>query len=122
MIGIGDFDGKSRNRRKVVTREGQMFYNGKKYAREESTGYYVCTTGKRQRLHVAMWEHEHGEIVEDGYVIHHKDWNKNHNEISNLVKVTVEEHNLIHNPPAPGTETEHELKIMKKLRDMGLIK
>ena len=43
MIGIGDFDGKSRNTRKVCTRVGQKMFNGKKYAQEES-GYYVCTT------------------------------------------------------------------------------
>lgn len=44
MIGIGDFDAKSRNTRKVITREGQKLYMGKKYTKEKDTGYYVCTS------------------------------------------------------------------------------
>lgn len=32
-----------------------------------------------------------------GCVIHHLDWNKSHNEVGNLICVTVEEHNRIHN-------------------------
>lgn len=103
MIGIGDIDGKSRDRRKVITREGQLFYKGKKYAIEKATGYYVCTVtddkGRRRRLHDVMWETEHGKVIPEGYVIHHKDWNKNNNVIENLELVTVREHNLIHNPP-----------------------
>jgi len=87
-------------RRDVCTREGQIMYRGKKYAREESTGYYVCTSGRRRRLHDVMWEAEAGVSVPVGCVIHHVDWNKGRNEIENLVCVTVWEHNMIHNPPA----------------------
>ena len=97
MIGIGDFDGKSRNTRKVVTRVGQRMYMGKKYAVEKETGYLVCTTGERKRLHVAIWEHEHGMEVPPGCVIHHKDWCKTNNSVENLTCVTVEDHERIHN-------------------------
>lgn len=44
-----------------------------------------------------MWEHEHGREVPPGCVIHHLDWDKTHNEIENLICVTVEEHEKIHN-------------------------
>lgn len=97
MIGIGDYDGKSRNTRHVRTREDQVMFMGKKYRRDKKTGYMVCTSGKRQRLHVAMWEAYWGREVPRGCVIHHLDWNKTHNEISNLICVTVEEHETIHN-------------------------
>lgn len=97
MIGIGDFDAKARNTRKVITREGQLMYMGKKYAIEKKTGYYVCTSGDRKRLHVAIWEHEHGVEVPEGYIIHHKDFNKTNNDINNLTCITVAEHELIHN-------------------------
>ena len=97
MIGIGDFDAKARNTRKVVTREGQKLYMGKKYAIEQKTGYYVCTSGNRKRLHVAIWEHEHGVDVPPGCVIHHLDWNKTNNAINNLICLTVAEHEQIHN-------------------------
>ena len=118
MIGIGDYDAKARNTRKVRTREGQLFFNGKKYAQDKKTGYYVCTTGDRKRLHVAMWEAVNGPVPE-GCVIHHKDWNKTHNEISNFAMVTVAEHNLIHNRPSKPTAEEQ--KLLDKLKEQGLI-
>lgn len=102
IIGIGDYDSAMRNKRKVVTREGQRMYHGKKYAIEKSTGYYVCTSGKRRRLHDVMWECENIDgikAIPAGYVVHHIDWNKNNNIINNLTCISVEGHNLIHNPP-----------------------
>lgn len=117
---IGDLFNNNK-RKDVCTREGQRFYNGVKYAVEKKTGYLVATTGKRRRLHVVMWETEvnGGEPVPDGYVIHHIDWDKTHNEISNFVLVTVQEHNLIHNRPA--CPTDEETKIIKDLMKRGLI-
>ena len=93
---IGDMFNNNR-RRDVCTREGQRMYMGKKYAKEEATGYYICTSGSRKRLHVAMWEHEHGMEVPEGCVIHHLDWNKTNNNINNLICLTVAEHEQIHN-------------------------
>lgn len=93
---IGDL-WNTNKKRDVCTREGQRMYMGKKYAVEKETGYLVCTTGDRQRLHVAIWEHEMGMKVPEGCVIHHLDWNKTHNEIKNLVCVAVQDHERIHN-------------------------
>lgn len=94
---IGDLLNNNK-RREVRTRVDQVMYLGKKYRQDKRTGYYVCTTGKKRvRLHVAMWEAEHGVAVPPGCVIHHLDWDKTHNEISNLICVTVEEHETIHN-------------------------
>ena len=84
-------------RRSVCTREGQVMYLGRKYSQEPGTGYYMCTSGKRRRLHDVMWEHEHGVEVPPGCVIHHLDWDKTHNDVGNLICVTVEEHERIHN-------------------------
>ena len=101
MIGIGDFDSKARNRKKVVTRLGQLMYMGRKYTVERGTGYYVCTTidntGKRRRLHDVIWEYEHGRAIPPGCVIHHLDWDKTNNDINNLICVLVSEHEYIHN-------------------------
>lgn len=93
---IGDLFNNNK-RRDVCTREGQKMYNGKKYAQDPATGYYLCTSGNRKRLHVAIWEHEHGMAVPEGCVIHHKDWVKTNNNIENLTCVTVEGHEEIHN-------------------------
>lgn len=98
---IGDMFNNNK-RRDVVTRAGQVMFNGKKYAQDKNTGYFVCTTidkssGVRKRLHVAIWEHEHGCEVPDGCVIHHKDWCKTNNSVDNLTCVTVADHERIHN-------------------------
>lgn len=95
MIGIGDFD--KVNRRGKKTRDTQVLFDGCLYSKNKSSGYYVCTSGARRRLHDVLWEHTHGVAVPPGHVIHHLDWNKDNNNINNLVCVTVEEHNLIHN-------------------------
>ena len=105
---IGDMLNNNK-RREVVTREGQRLYMGKKYRQDKKTGYYVCTSGDRKRLHVAIWEAEAGVAVPPGCVIHHVDWVKTHNEINNLVCVTVSEHERIHNTPG-GKEFGIELK------------
>ena len=104
MLGIGDYD--RVNTRKVKTREDQILFNGKKYRQDKKTGYYICTTGSRQRLHVAIWEYEHGMAVPDGYVIHHKDWCKTNNSIDNLACITIAEHEAIHNPKRKGKTDE----------------
>ncbi len=93
---IGDMFNNNK-RKDVRTREGQHMYNGKKYAKEKGTGYYVCTSGNRKRLHIAIWEHEHGMEVPEGCVIHHLDWNKNNNTVENLVCLTIWEHECVHN-------------------------
>lgn len=99
MIGIGDYDGKSRNTRQVCTREGQRFYKGIKYGVEKKTGYLVSTSGDRRRLHVVIYEQEvlGGERIPEGCVVHHLDGDKTHNEVSNLACITVAEHEYIHN-------------------------
>jgi len=118
MIGIGDFDGKSRNRREVCTREDQVMFMGKKYRRDKKTGYYVCTTasetGNRRRLHVAIWEAEYGVAVPPGCIVHHLDWDKSNNDVKNLVCLTHAEHEAVHNTPG-GKELGYELKKTRGL-------
>jgi hypothetical protein len=93
---IGDF--LNTNKKKdVKTRKDQIMFCGKKYRQDKKTGYYVCTSGERKRLHVAMWEQKYGVEVPPGCLIHHLDWDKTNNTIENLICVTVAEHERIHN-------------------------
>lgn len=94
---IGDFLNTNK-RREVKTRADQIIWHGKKYQMEKDTGYYVCTSGNRQRLHVAMWEDKWGRAVPEGCIIHHMDWVKSHNYIDNLICLSISEHNSVHNP------------------------
>ena len=108
----------------VKTRIDQILFYGKKYVQDPRTGYYVCTsTRDRKRLHVAIWEQVHGVKVPPGCVIHHMDWNKTNNDVGNLLCVTHEEHNLIHNPPKvkgqkkliETAESERVVKLTQEL-------
>jgi len=110
MLGIGDYD--KVNRRKVKTREDQILFNGRKYRMDSGTGYYLCTTGKRERLHVKVWEAAHGRVVPPGCVIHHIDWDKRNNNVGNLICLTVGEHNEVHNPPG-GNETATSRRVLE---------
>jgi hypothetical protein len=47
-------------------------------------------------LHQAIWIYYNGPIPK-GYEIHHIDFNKENNDISNLACITSEEHHKIHN-------------------------
>lgn len=69
------------------------YFNGYKFTKDDKTGYYLSSiiNGKRYRLHRYIWEYYKGEIPK-GYHIHHKDHNKDNNELSNLELLTKEEH------------------------------
>jgi hypothetical protein len=48
--------------------------------------------------HLVWWQHT-GEILTDGFLIHHIDENKKHNIFSNLEKKTKSNHTRDHRPP-----------------------
>lgn len=88
------------------------YFNGYKFVKDDKTGYYLGTSkidGKRKRLHRYIWEYYKGEIPK-GYDVHHKDHNKNNNEIGNLELLSSSEHKKKH-----GKELTEEQK--KKLRN-----
>lgn len=73
-------------------------YNGNSFRLDKKTGYYLSSKpiGKRRkRLHICVWESIYGEIPK-GYHIHHADYDKSNNEISNLVLLTAHEHLKLH--------------------------
>lgn len=62
--------------------------------------FYVCKSGHPKQsvsIHRRLWKYYFGEIPE-GCQIHHIDFNKTNNDISNLQLVTVAEHREIHMP------------------------
>ena len=73
------------------------YFNGYKFTKDDKTGYYLSSAidGKRYRLHRYIWEYYNGEIPK-GYHVHHKDHNKNNNEINNLELLTKKEHIIRH--------------------------
>lgn len=51
--------------------------------------------GKMQLAHHTVWESANGTIAQ-GMIIHHKDHNKQNNDLENLQLVTAAEHRKIH--------------------------
>ena len=71
-----------------------QYFNDLKFTRDDKTGYYLNST-IRKRLHRYVWEYYNGDIPK-GCEIHHKDLNKENNDISNLVLMTKEKHAMYH--------------------------
>lgn len=91
----------------VLYDEGYAFVDGYKFRKDTKSGYYLSTKKigvSRLRLHVYMWLKYNKEIPK-GYEIHHKDENKDNNEIENLACLSKKEHLEWH-----GENVTNELK------------
>ena len=79
--------------------EKYQFFDGRKFTRDETTGYYLCSSrsanGVRKRMHVYVWEYYNG-LVPKGFQVHHIDENKSNNDISNLELLSITEHLSFH--------------------------
>lgn len=87
----------------------QQIFNGLIFTRDEKTGYYLNST-IRQRLHRYVWEFYNGTIP-SGYHIHHKDFNRSNNDISNLQLLPAKEHGRLH---AEANIADEKLHVWKK--------
>lgn len=76
---------------------GKGIRKGKKLKINCSKGYKnVCINRREVAVHVLLYETFIGDIPE-GYVIHHKDFNKLNNSLDNLVCLSNGEHTKLHN-------------------------
>lgn len=71
-----------------------QYFMGYKFTRGEEGTYYRCAKLKK-RMHSFVWEYYNGPIPK-GYEVHHKDFNKANNDISNLILLTISEHRKLH--------------------------
>jgi len=78
-----------------VELDGIKFY-------KDSKGYYSGAF-KYKRLHVYIWEREHGKVPK-GYHVHHKDENKENNELSNLELIEKSRHLSLHSSTKENVE------------------
>lgn len=74
-------------------------YCGYKFRKDPKSGYFLCSKktdiGKRERLHCYVWRKANG-MIPNGFAIHHKDENKNNNEIENLECISASAHMALH--------------------------
>lgn len=61
----------------------------------DKKGYYRATTDFTLYLHRVVWEY-HNTKIPDGYEIHHIDFYRSNNDISNLQLLTIAEHKKLH--------------------------
>lgn len=71
-----------------------IYYRNLKFVRDDNTGYYLNST-HRLRLHRYVWECERGVIPKD-YEIHHIDFDRSNNDVSNLMCMHKSEHRKLH--------------------------
>lgn len=90
---------------KELIKQETIVFEGRRYCPDGKGYYYNSTT--RKRLHQAVWITYNGPIP-DGCEIHHKDLNKDNNDIDNLECMTSQEHKALH--AALITEEDKEQK------------
>jgi len=76
----------------------KIIYDDIIFNKDKNTGYYLGSkkvNGKRLRLHRYIWCKHFGEIPQNMH-IHHKDENKDNNDISNLELLSNSEHTKFH--------------------------
>ncbi len=65
-------------------------------------GYYRATDGDREYLHRAMWAAANGTIPAD-HDIHHRDFDKTHNELSNFECIRKDDHARLYGTGCNGS-------------------
>lgn len=73
---------------------GYAYVDGYKFRKDSRSGYYLSTKNietSRIRLHRYIWKRHNGDIPQ-GFEVHHKDENKDNNDISNLELLTKDKH------------------------------
>ena len=99
------------------------FVDGYKFRKDKKTGYYLSTRKigtSRIRLHRYMWMKYHGDIPK-GFEVHHKDGNKDNNEIDNLELLTKSDHLAWHAENIPDDLLEKwRVNLEKKARPKAI--
>lgn len=90
--------------------------DGLKFRKDKKTGYYLSSKKigeKRKRLHVYIWESNNGTIPA-GYDVHHKDHDKNNNDIDNLELLERDYHRNLHKIELSDDERKRRSENVKE--------
>ena len=100
-----------------------IMYDGFRWNKNISTGYYCASStdlavnGVRPMLHRYTWEKYNGTIPKTHH-IHHKDRNKDNNDISNLDCVLIHEHNSEHSKEYCEANKEKIIEHLESIRPL----
>lgn len=91
--------------------EGEYaIFDGLVFRKDKRTGYYL-NSKTHKRLHVYVWEYHNGKIP-SGHHVHHKDFDKANNEITNLELLTARQHMSLHGKTWDKKRYEKQIKIL----------
>lgn len=94
-------------------------FDGLSFRRDKRTGYYL-NAKTHKRLHVYVWEYYNGKVPK-GCHIHHVDFDKRNNEISNLKLIEKKEHAKLHGNSWDDERLLKQLKVLdEKARPKAL--
>ena len=86
--------------------------DGLKFVKDSKTGYYCLCSQITTRLHRYVWTKYNGDIPK-GFDIHHKDGDKNHNDLENLELLSRSDHLKLH----WGNRSEEEVAKVRENLD-----
>lgn len=69
-------------------------YYGRKFYKN-NLGYWVCTKSRMPWAHRWVWINHYGDIPK-GHDVHHKDGDKDNNDVNNLEIMTRSQHQTLH--------------------------
>lgn len=78
--------------RVIIIDDSKQEFNGKRYWKDKSSGYYRNAQVKPHSLHRQVWVYHNGEIPK-GLILDHIDRDRDNNQIENLRLVTQSENN-----------------------------
>lgn len=77
-------------------RQPAVVFESVTYALHAGIGYMRATTGGRQLLHRAVWEHHQQRAIPDGWDVHHIDGKRLNNDPANLQALPKDDHARLH--------------------------
>ena len=93
--------------------EKYKYYHNIKFTLDEKSGYYQNSTIHKS-LHRFVWEENNG-VIPKGYEIHHIDFDKSNNHISNLMLVDKKTHLEIHSKSLTDKQRQFKRNNMNNI-------
>ena len=95
-----------------------VYYNNHKFVFEKGYRYAKGhVNGELKYLHRYVWECNFG-VIPEGYDIHHIDFDKRNNDITNLQMLPEREHQLLHQAMKTDEQKQKRKENLDKIRDL----
>lgn len=101
-----------------MSQDRTVYYNGYKFVFEKGYRYAKGhVNGKLKYLHRYVWECNFG-VIPEGYDIHHIDFDKRNNDITNLQMLPEREHHRLHQAMKTDEQKLRRKENLDNIRDL----